>query len=50
MSFGIEVVVTLENLISYEEGNKFYVPSIFSEFLSELLGSSLCMQLYFKNH
>jgi hypothetical protein len=46
--FGIEVVVTLEDLVPYEEGDKFYVPSSSPEFLSELLGASVCMQLHFK--
>jgi hypothetical protein len=44
VSFGIEVVVTLENLLSFEEGNEFYVPSRSLEFLSKLLGS-----LYVRN-
>jgi hypothetical protein len=47
--FGIEIVVMLENLISYEERYKFYVPSSSPKFLSELLGASFCMQLHFKN-
>ena len=49
MLFRIEVVVTLEDLIPFEEGNKFYVPSSSPEFLSELLGASVYMQLHFKN-
>ena len=36
-------------MISYEEGNKFCVSSSSPEFLSELLGASVCMQLHFKN-